>query len=37
VYGASKVAGEFLVRNSCPRHFVILTTGQAGNKARRPA
>ena len=30
VYGASKLAGEGLVRNFCPRHFVIRTTGLFG-------
>jgi dTDP-4-dehydrorhamnose reductase len=30
VYGTSKLAGEFLVHNFCPRHFVIRTTGLYG-------
>jgi dTDP-4-dehydrorhamnose reductase len=30
VYGTSKLAGEFLVRNFCPRHYVIRTTGLFG-------
>jgi len=29
-YGASKLAGEYLVRNYCSRHFVIRTTGLYG-------
>jgi dTDP-4-dehydrorhamnose reductase len=30
VYGTSKLAGECLARNFCPRHFVIRTTGLYG-------
>jgi dTDP-4-dehydrorhamnose reductase len=30
VYGASKLAGENLVRSTCPRHFVIRSTGLYG-------
>jgi dTDP-4-dehydrorhamnose reductase len=30
VYGASKLAGEALVRAFCPRHFVIRSTGLYG-------
>jgi len=30
VYGTSKLAGEMLVRNFCPRHYVIRTTGLYG-------
>src|SRR5947209_8068044 len=30
VYGLSKVAGEYLVRAACPRHFVIRTCGLYG-------
>jgi dTDP-4-dehydrorhamnose reductase len=30
VYGASKLAGEYLVRAACARHYVIRTTGLFG-------
>jgi dTDP-4-dehydrorhamnose reductase len=30
VYGASKIAGEYLLRASCPKHFVIRTCGLYG-------
>jgi len=30
VYGTSKVAGEQLVRMTCPKHFIIRTTGLYG-------
>lgn len=30
VYGVSKLAGEALARNFCPRHYVIRTTGLYG-------
>jgi dTDP-4-dehydrorhamnose reductase len=30
VYGLSKLAGEYLVRSSCPRHLVIRTCGLYG-------
>src|SRR5207237_9205229 len=30
VYGTSKVAGEYLLRCCCPKHFVIRTCGLYG-------
>ena len=30
VYGLSKLAGEYLVRSSCPKHYVIRTCGLYG-------
>src|SRR5262245_6590473 len=30
VYGLSKLAGEYLVRSNCPKHFVIRTCGLYG-------
>jgi dTDP-4-dehydrorhamnose reductase len=30
IYGLSKLAGEFLVRSTCPKHFVIRTCGLYG-------
>lgn len=35
VYGTSKLAGEFLVRSACPRHFVLRTTGLYGRAGAR--
>jgi len=37
VYGASKLTGEYFVRNICPKHFVIRTSGLygvAGSRAK---
>lgn len=37
VYGTSKLVGEYFVRNICPRHFVIRTSGLygvAGSRAK---
>ena len=30
VYGVSKLAGEYFVRNLCPKHYVVLTSGLYG-------
>lgn len=35
VYGGSKLAGEYLVRMNCPRHFVLRTCGLYGVKGSR--
>ena len=32
VYGVSKLAGEYLTRRFCPRHYVIRTTGLYGRR-----
>lgn len=37
VYGASKLTGEYFVRNICPKHFVVRTAGLygiAGSRAK---
>jgi dTDP-4-dehydrorhamnose reductase len=31
VYGASKLAGEWLIRQACPRHFIIRSCGLYGH------
>ncbi len=37
VYGVSKLAGEYFIRNTCPKHFVVRTSGlygKAGSKGK---
>jgi dTDP-4-dehydrorhamnose reductase len=35
VYGVSKLAGEYFVRNICPKHFVVRTSGLYGAAGSR--
>jgi len=35
VYGASKLAGEYFVRNLCPRHFIVRSSGLYGFSGER--
>lgn len=34
VYGVSKLAGEYFARQTCPKHFVIRTSGLYGSKGQ---
>jgi dTDP-4-dehydrorhamnose reductase len=34
IYGTSKLAGEYMVRTLCPKHFIIRTCGLYGHRGR---